>query len=105
MAMIFPSQLVNDIRKCVQPPGTPWKKREIRFPGDVIPPICVEASPGEQQVGLSLVPIWCSSCGDELPKGLIVIRVRYDIHPGQSISDPFDSWFHMEKCKHAGDAP
>ena len=102
MACIFPSAIVNDIRKCVDT-GAPWKKRDIRFPGDVILPITVEDSPGTQVIGLSTTPIWCSSCGDELPKGLGVISFWFDFHPGDPRSGPHKNWMHIGKCKHAGD--
>jgi hypothetical protein len=102
MACIYPSTIINDIRKCVQNETT-FVKRDVRFPGDVIKPITVESSPGTQQVGKLVVPIWCSSCGDELPKGLSVIHFWYDAHPGESNSDPGPAWIHIEKCKHVGD--
>jgi hypothetical protein len=101
MAMIFPSPMINDIRKAATT-GQPIQKRDIRFPGNYLSEPRIVPSPGKQRVGKVTVPIWCGSCGGELTDGMPVISVEYDAHPGQGQSDPATHYIHVEKCQHVG---
>lgn len=101
--MIFPDSMISDIRKA-HASGTPIKKREIRFAGEYVGEPRTVPCPGPLVVNDRLtVPRWCSCCGEELKTGEDVIEQVYSIYPNRpEMGAPFPSWFHIQKCKHAG---
>lgn len=101
MAMIFPSPMINDVRKALTA-GTEVPKRDIRFPGTYLGSPRIAPSPGQIPVGKVMAEVCCSSCGRVLPEGLPVIEFGYDIFPddGRSVQEKY--WIHIEKCQHVG---
>ena len=101
MGMIFPSAMVADIRKA-HASGKPIRKREIRFPGEYVGEPRTVPCPGPRTYGFVTVPIWCSCCGHQIEEGKDCVVQIYDLYPGTDRSGPFESYFHTEKCQHAG---
>jgi hypothetical protein len=102
MGMIFPSAMVADIRKA-HASGAPIRKREIRFSGGYIGEPRTVPCPGPQTYGKVTVPIWCSCCGKQITEGEGCIEQLYDLYPNDpDRTGSFTSYFHIEKCKHAG---
>lgn len=104
--MIFPSSMINDIRKAHKS-GETIQKREIRFPGVYVGNPTIVPCPGPLVITDQLsVPRWCSCCGDELKTGEPVIEQVYNLYPDEPHKGgSFTSWFHQEKCTHAGGIP
>lgn len=101
MACIFPSVMINDLRRAAAAGQQPVK-REIRFPGKFLE-AHLGPAPEPWMIGEVQVFPWCSSCGGEISAGEQCIVFLYDFWPDDGRTSVSKHYVHTGKCQHAGD--